>query len=83
MRIFNPRLQSERHDPRGEYIIRHIPELAGVPLRYLHAPHEMPLPLQKEVGCVIGRDYPWPIVDHASAAGEYRRMFAAVRSSRK
>lgn len=81
LRIFNPRLQSERFDPEGTYIRRFVPELAQVPKKHIHAPHEMPLALQKELGCVIGNHYPAPIVDHAAAAAEYKRNFAALKKT--
>jgi deoxyribodipyrimidine photo-lyase len=80
MRIFNPRLQSERYDPEGEYIGRYVPELQNVPSKFIHAPHEMPPTLQKEIGCVIGKHYPSPIVDHAKMSAEYKRLFVAVKS---
>ncbi len=37
-RIFNPVLQGERYDPRGEYVRKFVPELARIPDRYLHRP---------------------------------------------
>ncbi len=37
-RVFNPVLQGERFDPRGEYVRRFIPELSGVPDRFVHTP---------------------------------------------
>ena len=39
-RIFNPVTQSKRFDPQGTFIRRYVPELAGVPERYIHAPWE-------------------------------------------
>jgi deoxyribodipyrimidine photo-lyase len=83
LRIFNPRLQSERYDPSGAYVKKYVPELRNVPTRFIHAPHLMPAVLQKEIGCVIGRDYPAPIVDHASASTEYKRVFQRVKSGRR
>ena len=80
LRIFNPRLQSERFDPEGEYIKRFVPELQRVPTKFVHAPHVMPPALQKELGCVIGKHYPAPIVDHSAASAEYKRVFAAIKS---
>ena len=64
-RIFNPVTQSERFDAQGTFIRRYLPELARVPDRYLHAPWTLPAAEQQRTGCVIGRDYPMPIVDHA------------------
>ncbi|MGQ9686254.1 MAG: cryptochrome/photolyase family protein [Thiobacillaceae bacterium] len=66
-RIFNPVTQSERFDPDGRFIRRYLPELAAVANKYLHAPWRMPVSVQEACGVVLGRDYPWPIVDHAQA----------------
>lgn len=36
-------------------------------LQYIYAPHTAPESVQKEAGCIIGKDYPLPILDeHAS-----------------
>jgi deoxyribodipyrimidine photo-lyase len=66
-RIFNPSLQGAKFDPEGAYVRRWLPELARVPLNYLHTPWLMPLSEQVKAGCRIGRDYPEPNVDHALA----------------
>jgi deoxyribodipyrimidine photo-lyase len=68
-RIFNPVTQSERFDAAGRFIRRYLPELAGVSDKYVHAPWKMPADEQQRSGCVIGRDYPAPIVDHAVQRG--------------
>jgi deoxyribodipyrimidine photo-lyase len=79
-RIFNPVRQGEKHDPDGGYVRRWVPELADVPEQYLHAPWEMPSDLQQEVGCVIGRDYPAPVIDHGWAR---KRTLEAFRQARE
>jgi deoxyribodipyrimidine photo-lyase len=66
-RIYNPTLQMKRHDPDGRYVRRHVEELRVVPDEYLAEPWTMPAEVQEECGCVIGREYPAPIVDHAEA----------------
>ena len=66
-RIFNPARQQERFDPNGSYVRRYVPELREVPDAYLAEPSTMPEDVQLQAGCVIGRDYPAPIVDHAAA----------------
>jgi deoxyribodipyrimidine photo-lyase len=66
-RVFNPILQGKKFDPEGDYVRKWVPELKNVPINYLHAPWEMPLEVQKQMGCIIGHDYPDPIVDHAMA----------------
>ncbi len=64
-RIFNPVLQQQRFDPDGSYVRRWVPELAGVPDQRLAQPWTMSEAEQAEAGCVIGHDYPAPVVDHA------------------
>lgn len=64
-RVFNPVLQAKRFDPTGAYVRRWIPELAQVPDRFIHEPWKMDDEAQHEAGCVIGRDYPAPVVEHA------------------
>jgi len=64
-RIFNPVLQQQKFDPRGEYVRRWVPELRDVPDERLAEPWRMTDAQQASAGCVIGRDYPAPIVDHA------------------
>jgi deoxyribodipyrimidine photo-lyase len=66
-RIFNPVLQSKKFDPAGQYIRRWLPQLTNVPHKYIHEPATMPLALQKEIGCIIGQQYPAPIIDHKQA----------------
>ena len=66
-RIFNPVLQSRKFDPTGAYIRRFLPELAHVPDKYIHEPWKMPAVLHRDTACVISKDYPAPIVDHAFA----------------
>jgi deoxyribodipyrimidine photo-lyase len=77
-RVMNPVLQSERFDPEGEFLRHWLPALRKVPVKYVHAPWEMPAEVQKACGCVIGRDYPGPVVDHAEAkeraVAKFRRV---------
>jgi len=75
-RVFNPILQGKKFDPQGAYVRRWIPELAAVPEAFIHTPWEMPTEVQRRIGCVIGKDYPAPIVDHAMAR---QRVLAAYR----
>jgi deoxyribodipyrimidine photo-lyase len=54
-RIFNPKLQSEKFDEKGDYIKKYIPELKGLTSKEIHEPHSHREFLK----------YPQPIVDHA------------------
>ena len=62
-RIFNPVLQSQKFDPRGEYIRRWVPELAGLPTKFIHQPELTPPLIQQASGVLIGTDYPEPMLD--------------------
>ncbi len=62
-RIFNPILQGQKFDPKGEYVKKYIPELQNVSNKYIHNPWEMSEENQISFGCRIGKDYPLPIVD--------------------
>ncbi len=66
-RVFNPILQGRRFDPDGAHVRRWCPELASVPPRQIHEPWKMSAIAQRRSGCVIGRNYPAPIVDHQEA----------------
>ncbi len=66
-RIFNPILQSRKFDPQGIFIRRWVPELANVPGKFVHEPWTMTGDLQQRSGCILGKDYPLPLVDHALA----------------
>lgn len=52
--VFNTTLQSTKFDPNGVYIKKWCPELAKVPLDYIHDPWNMPKSLQKASGVTIG-----------------------------
>jgi deoxyribodipyrimidine photo-lyase len=63
-RIFNPYTQSKKFDPEGIYIRRWVSELRSLPDKYIHTPHLMSLSEQYKYGCIIGKDYPSPIIDY-------------------
>jgi deoxyribodipyrimidine photo-lyase len=78
-RIYNPARHQARYDPDGRYVRRHVPELRDVPDRWLAEPWTMPDDVQRASGCVIGVDYPEPIVDHAAARRAALERYGAAR----
>ncbi len=72
VRMYNPIKQARDQDPTGEFVRRWIPALERVPTDFIFEPSRMPDNLQREFGCVMGRDYPLPVVD-VVAAGEHAR----------
>jgi deoxyribodipyrimidine photo-lyase len=80
-RIFNPVLQGKKHDPEGDYVRRWVPELREVPDAYIQEPWTMSDAEQAEAGCVIGEDYPAPIVDHKQARARTLTAYKRARES--
>jgi deoxyribodipyrimidine photo-lyase len=78
-RIFNPITQSQKFDPDGQFIRKYLPELAQLDSKNIHAPWTMSELEQRARGCVVGRDYPAPRVDHASAREQALVRFAVIK----
>lgn len=64
-RVFSPVRQGTRFDPRGEYVARYVPELAGLPPSAIHDPAPQ---IRRQ------RHYPAPIVDHRAAVAAWRAV---------
>ncbi|MBH47771.1 MAG: deoxyribodipyrimidine photolyase [Halobacteriovorax sp.] len=74
-RIFNPYSQSKKFDPDGIFIKTWCPELSNLDEKSIHAPHEL-LPMEQQLaGCVIGQEYPAPVVDYAKKRVEALAMY--------
>ncbi|MFN2289219.1 MAG: FAD-binding domain-containing protein [Chromatocurvus sp.] len=79
LRMYSPTKQALDQDPQGVFIRRWVPELAEVPVEYIAEPWNMPAQRQAAVGCVVGRDYPAPIVEHTQPWAVAQRRLQAVR----
>jgi len=64
-RCYSPVAFGKKTDPSGSYIRKYLPHLAKFPDKYIYEPWTAPLAVQKAAGCLIGQDYPRPIVDHS------------------
>lgn len=78
-RIFNPITQSEKFDPKGDFIRTYVPELAGLPNQFIHKPWAADDATLKAAHITLGQDYPHPILDH----GEARRTALAAYEQMK
>ncbi len=67
IRIYNPIKNSLLHDADGVFIKRWVPELAHLPLIFVHEPWKMTAMEQMFYNFELGRDYPKPIVDATQA----------------
>ncbi|MHB0753935.1 cryptochrome/deoxyribodipyrimidine photo-lyase family protein [Polaribacter sp. M15] len=67
VRIYNPVKNSLEHDADAVFIKKWVPELAKLPLPFIHEPYLM-TPLDQQFNnFTLGEDYPLPIVNGSSA----------------
>jgi deoxyribodipyrimidine photo-lyase len=66
-RIFNPTEQAKKFDPEGLFIRKYLPELKNLPNKFIFEPSLMHESEQSIYGVILGKDYPYPIVDHKEA----------------
>ena len=79
LRIYNPMTQSERHDPDGAFVRLWVPELRAVPAPLIYRPWLMRPLEQTWHGCLIGRDYPAPVVDFEEATRQNKDRYWGFR----
>jgi deoxyribodipyrimidine photo-lyase len=80
-RVFNPVIQGEKFDPKGEYVRKWVPELARLPDRYLHQPWSAPPEALSAARVRLGQDYPEPLVNHAIAREVALEAFSRLSRS--
>jgi len=80
-RIFNPVTQSEKFDAQGKFIQRYLPQLATLGAKAIHAPWAAKPREIAASGIVLGRDYPAPVVDHATARAQTLLRYAVVKKT--
>lgn len=77
-RIFNPVLQGEKFDPEGDYVKKWVPELKNIPKKWIHKPWEATEDQLALWGVCLGKNYPFPLVDHKEARSEALRRFQCL-----
>ena len=82
-RIFNPVRQSERFDPQGKFIVRYLPQLAGLGERNIHAPWLADGTTLSRAGVVLGENYPLQVVDHARSRAKTLLRYGVVGAAAK
>ena len=76
VRIYSPIKQSLDQDPQGVFIRRWVPELAQVPLVFLHEPWRM----EASQRAALCPDYPERLVDHTQAARAAKLAIHGLRA---
>jgi hypothetical protein len=64
----HPVFAAKAADPEGDYVRRWCPELARLPVPFVHAPWEAPATVLAAAGVTLGRHYPRRIVTDLEAA---------------
>ncbi|KAF6258816.1 6-4 photolyase [Scenedesmus sp. NREL 46B-D3] len=83
-RVYSPVTFGKKYDPEGKFIRRFVPQLARLPTKYIYEPWTAPLDVQQRCGCIIGKDYPFPIVDHTTISKvNMGRMKAAYEANKE
>ncbi|MCZ0931841.1 MAG: deoxyribodipyrimidine photo-lyase [Oligoflexia bacterium] len=72
-RIFNPITQSQKFDPKGAYIKSWVKELKNLNEKAVHFPMTCPTELPK--GFQLGKNYPFPLVDHKTQRQKALKFF--------
>lgn len=78
-RIFNPVLQSEKFDAEGKFIKKYVPELSKLEAKSIHAPWKLSVLERQSAHLVLGRDYPFPLVDHEVARKNTLAKYAKIK----
>ncbi|XP_078177322.1 DNA photolyase family protein isoform X2 [Carex rostrata] len=80
-RIYSPISFGKKYDPNGNYIRHFLPVLKDFPKEYIYEPWTAPLSVQKKANCIIGRDYPKPVVNHEIASKECKKKMGEAIAS--
>ncbi|KAH7926248.1 hypothetical protein BV22DRAFT_1104439 [Leucogyrophana mollusca] len=62
-RVYGVKSFPEKFDKTGKLVRKFCPELAKFPDKFIYTPHLAPVDVQEKAGCIIGRDYPFPMLD--------------------
>ena len=79
-RIFNPMLQGQKFDPRGDYVRAFVPELERLPEKYIHEPWTAPAGVLEAAGVRLGGNYPEPVIGHREGRARALEALAANKA---
>lgn len=74
IRMYNVVKQGKEQDKEGTFVKKYVPELAQLPLNYLHTPWDLPFEQRRLI------QYPDRIVDHEVSAREAKSKIYAIRN---
>ncbi|CAH1250048.1 CRY1 [Branchiostoma lanceolatum] len=82
-RIFCPVRFGKRTDPDGTFIRAYLPVLKDFPAQYIYEPWKAPLKVQEAAGCIVGRDYSFPMVDHEIVSQQNLELMREIREQQR
>ncbi|KAL9264830.1 (6-4)DNA photolyase-like protein [Drosera capensis] len=82
-RIYSPISFGKKYDPDGNFIRRFLPVLKDMPKEYIYEPWTAPKSIQVKANCIIGEDYPKPVVMHDVASKDCKRRLAEAYALNK
>lgn len=86
-KCYSPIEFGKKTDKTGEYIKKYLPVLKKIPTEYIYEPWKAPRIVQESAKCVIGVDYPKPIVDHKVdgkiCMERMKKAFAAIKEAKE
>ncbi|EPQ31922.1 uncharacterized protein PFL1_00121 [Pseudozyma flocculosa PF-1] len=66
-----------KYDKTGALVRKYCPELSKFPDKYIYEPFNAPIEVQKKAGCIVGRDYPFPMLDEKETKTENMQRIKA------
>ncbi|ESQ48397.1 hypothetical protein EUTSA_v10020425mg [Eutrema salsugineum] len=82
-RIYSPVSFGKKYDPDGKYIRHFLPVLKDMPKQYIYEPWTAPISVQAKAKCIVGKDYPKPMVLHDLASKECKRKMGETYALNK
>ncbi|GJP65207.1 hypothetical protein CLOP_g22111 [Closterium sp. NIES-67] len=67
----------------GKFVRHFLPVLKDMPAQYIYEPWTAPLAVQRRAKCILGKDYPLPIVDHAEASKRCRDVMGTAYAANR
>ncbi|KAF8709153.1 DNA photolyase, partial [Rhizoctonia solani] len=81
LRVYGVATWPSKFDKTGALVRKYIPELRKFPDQYVYEPWLAPKSVQREAGCIIGIDYPAPMLDEKEEKNRnIERMRAAYQA---
>lgn len=82
IRIYNPIKQAREQDPNGDFVRKWVPALRHLSNNWIFEPWLMTPELQREFKCIIGKDYPAPLINFETAYREAKRKMQNIRKNK-